>query len=86
MPFHKALGYKKKFVHNTYVGFFIELRDYCEKARDCREYAYICNRNLCECAEGYKSDEKNRTCIGGRYLLMFHFKTFGEKKMHGNYC
>ena len=47
----------------------IEFRDYCDTSRDCREYAYNCNRNFCDCAEGYRADDKNKTCVGGKALL-----------------
>lgn len=36
-------------------------------SKDCRTNAYVCAKQLCECAEGYKHDEKNKTCIGGEY-------------------
>ncbi|CRL07342.1 CLUMA_CG020321, isoform A [Clunio marinus] len=52
-------------VYEVDYAYFSEYRDYCENTRDCREYAYICNKNSCECTEGYKLDEKNKTCIGG---------------------
>lgn len=31
---------------------YIELRDYCDVTADCREFAYVCNKNRCECSEG----------------------------------
>ncbi|XP_070503306.1 uncharacterized protein [Chironomus tepperi] len=42
-----------------------ELREYCDVTSDCREFAYVCYKNRCECSEAYRSDEKNRTCVGG---------------------
>lgn len=58
--------------------FFAELKDYCTSMRDCREHAYICSRSSCECAVGYRADEKNRTCLGGEKLIPFRmlFKAF----------
>lgn len=44
---------------------FPELRDYCETSKDCREYAYFCNRNVCDCVDGFRPDDRNKSCIGG---------------------
>lgn len=56
-----------------FFTFFSEFRDYCSSSRDCREDAYVCNRNFCECAVGYKVDDKNKTCVGGKFTFFFYF-------------
>lgn len=53
-----------------FVLFCTELRDFCMISKDCRTNAYVCAKQLCECAEGYKHDEKNKTCIGGEYQFL----------------
>jgi hypothetical protein len=68
MLFHKAFCSAKVQVYNNNL-FFLELKDYCELNGDCREFAYTCIRNFCECAEGYKADERNKTCVGGETEL-----------------
>lgn len=41
----------------------------CQFGFDCqRSYAYICRANLCECADGYRPDASNTTCVGGMYV------------------
>lgn len=76
MLFHKAAWSQNisTFCSNfSRLLILLELRDYCDTTRDCREYAYICNRNLCECAEGYRADDKNKTCLGGEEEVFIHF-------------
>lgn len=55
---------------SCFLFFLSELRDYCASTRDCREYAYVCSRSSCECAEGYRADEKNKTCVGGEAIIL----------------
>ena len=63
------LHYKASSITQYILFFLLELRDYCEVTGDCREFAFICIRNFCECADGYKADEKNKTCVGGKIQL-----------------
>lgn len=67
MLIHKAFSQcrNKKISHSL----LLELRDFCEITGDCREFAYTCIRNFCECAEGYRADERNKTCVGGESQL-----------------
>lgn len=53
------------------IYFITELKEYCRTTSDCRTMAYICRKELCECAQGYKPDEMNKTCVGGKFLLLF---------------
>lgn len=65
----------------SFLYFLAELRDYCETARDCRDYAYVCNRKMCECAEGYRIDDKNATCVGGKITsIIFNKSRFAKLK------
>lgn len=49
--------------------YFVELKDYCRAASDCRMYAYVCTKQQCECADGFiPSFKNNRTCVGGDYI------------------
>lgn len=44
-----------------------EFKEYCRSSNDCRLYAHVCNsaKQWCECAEGYRPDVRNKTCLGG---------------------
>lgn len=85
LPHPLNIAFLIKQTNQPLLLIILELRDYCDTARDCREFAYICNRNLCECAEGYKSDEKNKTCVGGKKQLnLFSYLVIGELKVSQN--
>lgn len=65
LAWRKIVIYEIPFYSVPY--FCTELKDFCMTSKDCRTNAYVCAKQLCECAEGYKHDEKNKTCIGGEY-------------------
>ncbi|XP_055325477.1 uncharacterized protein LOC129579422 [Sitodiplosis mosellana] len=44
-----------------------EFKALCQFASDCRHsyaYAYVCRARFCECADGFRPDETNTTCVG----------------------
>lgn len=62
LPTFKAVTALK--IYNTYKNTYLyllplllfifspELREYCDVTSDCREFAYVCYKNRCECSEG----------------------------------
>lgn len=46
---------------------FTEYKGFCQYTTDCRSWAYVCRNYLCECADGYRPDAANETCVGGEY-------------------
>lgn len=53
--------------HFIRSGQWPEFKEVCEFTTDCRRYAYVCRAHLCECADGYRPDVRNATCVGGIY-------------------
>lgn len=46
-----------------------EYKGFCQFATDCRSWAYVCRQHLCDCADGYRPDATNQTCVGGEYFV-----------------
>lgn len=66
------------------IYFIAELKEYCRTTSDCRTMAYICRKELCECAQGYKPDDMNKTCIGGKFLQLFFIVVYEKIKKNKN--
>lgn len=63
-----------------------ELREMCHSNSECRKYAYYCSDgDFCECAQGYRPDRSNKTCVGGKNYYFFFISYFHGRIFPSSY-